>query len=221
MLSKTLMSILRNICIIIDDKLYTICHVRQWEAEIDQVQKSQLLPKFNEKKTTEAANILLQLSGGEMSYMKLIKLLYFIDKEAIKERERPITYDIYFSMKDGQILSNVLNFVRDKKRGEYWHKYIKRGSRYTVKLTNEDIEIKYLSRFEIKLIESIYNRLGKYDQFTLGKFTKRGSEYKKTETRIQTPIEDVYADLGYEPSDITEIMKDLNEKALLDQLFEM
>ncbi|MFZ2097756.1 MAG: Panacea domain-containing protein [Anaerolineales bacterium] len=178
------------------------------------------IPEFNEKKTTEAANILLQLNGGKMNYMKLIKLLYFVDKEAMKERERPITYDVYYSMKDGQVLSNVLDLVKDNKHGEYWHKYIERCSQYTVKLTNEDIEINHLTPFEVKLIKTIFERLGKYDQFSLGKLTKRGSEYKKTESRILTPIEDIYSDLGYEPSDIIEITKDLSKKALLDTLFE-
>ena len=38
---------------------------------------------FNERKATEAAAHLLALRGGQMHYLKLLKLLYIADREAL------------------------------------------------------------------------------------------------------------------------------------------
>ena len=68
---------------------------------------------FNEKKATQAAAHLLKLRGGKMSYMKLIKLLYLADREAILAWGRPITTDGYASMDRGPVLSRVLDLATD------------------------------------------------------------------------------------------------------------
>ena len=46
---------------------------------------------FNEAKATQAAARLLFLRGGTMSYVKLIKLLYLADREALIRWGRPVT----------------------------------------------------------------------------------------------------------------------------------
>jgi len=42
-----------------------------------------------------------------MKYLGLLKLLYLADRDALKEIERPITGDRYFSLKNGPVLSRV------------------------------------------------------------------------------------------------------------------
>ena len=39
--------------------------------------------RFNEAKAAQAAARLLKLRGGRMSFLKLIKLLYIVDREAL------------------------------------------------------------------------------------------------------------------------------------------
>ena len=46
-----------------------------------------------------------------MSYMKLIKLLYLADREALLRWGRPITFDAYVSMDRGPVLSSVLDLI--------------------------------------------------------------------------------------------------------------
>jgi hypothetical protein len=191
------------------------------KTKVCKMNQEEITPKFNEQKTTEAATILLRLSGGEMNYMKLIKLLYIIDKKSIKEKESPITYDMYYSMKDGQVLSTVLDFVKNKKIGNYWHKHIQLYGRYSVGIVGEPIKPNKLSPSEVEIIESVYDEFGKYDPFYLGKLTKKGSEYKKTTSSIKIPIEDIYVDLGYKAPDIEAIKERLKEKASIDALFEI
>jgi hypothetical protein len=49
--------------------------------------------RFNERRATEAAARFLKLRGGKMSYLKLIKLLYLLDREALLRWGRPVTTD--------------------------------------------------------------------------------------------------------------------------------
>jgi len=39
--------------------------------------------RFDEAKATQAATLFLKLRGGRMHYIKLIKLLYLLDREAL------------------------------------------------------------------------------------------------------------------------------------------
>jgi uncharacterized phage-associated protein len=48
---------------------------------------------FDESKATEAAAFLLSRSDQTMNYMKLIKLLYLTDREALIRWGRPISTD--------------------------------------------------------------------------------------------------------------------------------
>ena len=68
---------------------------------------------FNERKATQAAAHLLRLHGGRMSCMKLIKLLYLADREALLTWGRPISTDRYVSMDRGPVLSRVLDLATD------------------------------------------------------------------------------------------------------------
>jgi hypothetical protein len=175
------------------------------------------IKNFDEQRTTEAASILLKLNGGTMNYMKLIKLLYFIDKESFRQWERPITYDNYCSMKNGQVLSHVLDLFNGKIPGQYWNDFIYRSSQYEFSLSKE-IKIMRLTKGEIKLIEDVYGRLGKMDQYQLGDLTKEGSEYQKTShSSIPTPIDAILADLDFSDEDILEIKENLAEYRAIDE----
>ncbi len=95
---------------------------------------------FDEKKTTALAIELLKCAGEKgkgkrhytMPYLKLMKLLYFCDREMYKEQKRFITNDYYVSMKLGPVLSNTLSLIRngdvvnDKiKINSFWKNHIR------------------------------------------------------------------------------------------------
>ena len=66
---------------------------------------------FNEKKATQAAGLLLERAGGRMNAMKLIRMLYLADREAILRWGRSITTDFYVFLKHGPVLSHILNLI--------------------------------------------------------------------------------------------------------------
>lgn len=82
---------------------------------------------FDEKTTVQLAAYFLKKRGGTMSYIKLIKLLYFAEREHIKQTGAPITKDTCFSMRNGPTLSNVLDLINtglEPDRISYWNSII-------------------------------------------------------------------------------------------------
>src|ERR1039457_6692110 len=71
---------------------------------------------FNEAKATQAATQFLRLRGGRISYIKLIKLLYLADREALIRWGRPITTDCYVSMDVGPVVSRIYDLIRMEAR---------------------------------------------------------------------------------------------------------
>src|SRR3984893_13184309 len=97
--------------------------------------------RFNEAKATQAAVRLLRNRGGRMSYMKLIKLLYLADREALARCGRPITTDTYVSMKHRPVLSQVLNLITEGENPALgqtgWVKHVSEPDHFDVVLLEE------------------------------------------------------------------------------------
>lgn len=151
--------------------------------------------KFNEAKTTQAAALLLKKNGGKMNYMKLIKLLYLADREALSLWERPLTGDAYFSMNNGPVLSKVLDKINSGKMPHmksYWHKHISNPESYNVSLKDEP-ELDELSKREKGLLTNIYEKYRKYNQWKMVEIChKILPEWKEPAgTSIPIRIEDI------------------------------
>ena len=127
--------------------------------------------QFDEAKTTQAAAMLLKENGGKMNYMKLIKLLYLADREALSKWERPITGDLYVAMPKGPVLSIVLDKINSGRNPSgvksYWHKYISSPEGYNVKLLKHEPGFDELSKREKELLKSIFEQFKNYDQWQM------------------------------------------------------
>ncbi len=176
--------------------------------------------KFQEQKTTEAASVLLQLQGGRMPYLKLLKLLYIADRIAIKEWERPITYDSYVSMDYGPVLSTTFDLIKGNNiQSCCWKETISRSG-YEVYLKNGSPQIKKLSRAEIELIQRVNTNYGGIDRFSLSKITHEFPEYKDPKgSSIPISFEEILSALGYNQSDIERVDSELQEESDIVAVF--
>ena len=128
--------------------------------------------KFNEVKTTQAVSLFLHKNGGKMNYMKLIKLLYLTDREALTHWERPLTGDTYVSMKRGPVLSNVLDMINngeDPEDNSYWYKYLTAPSNYEIALKGDIPELTTLSKREIALIDELFEKFKDFSPWDMVK----------------------------------------------------
>lgn len=140
-------------------------------AGISEVMSARI--RFNERKATQAAAHLLRLRGGRMSYLKLIKLLYLADREALLRWGRPISTDRYVSMDRGPVLSRVLDLTTDGDDPDapgIWAASITPPSNYEVEVTGDTGDDE-LSEAEIQLLDEVFAKHGQMTRWQLVELT--------------------------------------------------
>lgn len=152
---------------------------------------------FNETKATQAAARFLGLAGGKLNYVVLIKLLYLADREALLRWGRPITFDEYFSMHKGPVLSQVLSLINEMPEEEStWNQSISEPNRWIVEL-KRDAGSDELSEAEEELIDETFDSYKEYidDPFRLvGHLHKILPEWDKEVSkghRTPLPVSDI------------------------------
>jgi uncharacterized phage-associated protein len=177
--------------------------------------------RYREDKATQAAARLLWRRGAPMSHLKLIKLLYLVDREAFIRFGRPVTYDSYVSMPHGPVLSSTLDRINEAEyyRGGYWDRHIGPKQNHQVALRGT-VPNDQLSRAEEQLIDEIFEKYGAMGRWELVEFTHTLPEWDDPQGSSR-PIDpaSILRDAGYSDDDIREIAADLDEVALADSIF--
>ena len=169
--------------------------------------------RFNEAKTAQTAARLLKNCGGSLNYMKLLKLLYLVDREALEQWGRPVTTDRYVSMDKGPVLSRTFDLITyGAAPGETstWNTLISPARGYSVSLLTENPPDEELSRAEEELIDGVCQRFGAMDQWSLVDYVHTLPEWHDPEG-TSTPIEysDILRALGKSEDEISEIEGEL------------
>ena len=120
---------------------------------------------FREDKVTQMAARFLDLAGGRISYVKLLKLLYLADKQMLIERGHPITYDRWYAMKHGPVLSATYNLIQGKTASAYWSDYI--GTDNFDLVLKGDPGSDDLSRAEDRIIDAVFEKYKDHDTWDL------------------------------------------------------
>ena len=162
-----------------------------------------MMQLFNELKATQAAARLLTLRGGSMSYVKLIKLLYLADREALIRWGRPITTDRYVSLDIGPVVSRIYDLIRDEPPPNLfriWQKFISHPDNYEVRVL-DDPGSSELCRCEQELIDEVYAQHGRHDRWTVVDYTRSLPEW-------------TYPDGGALPIEYRDILRAANKTDL-------
>ena len=67
---------------------------------------------FDTLKIVQAAAVLLKEEAGQMTRLRLLKLLYIADRESLAETLRPISGDDVVAMDHGPVLSSTYKLIR-------------------------------------------------------------------------------------------------------------
>ncbi len=190
-------------------------HIGQLEA---------MQPDFREDKATQAACVLLGLNRGKMSYMKLIKLMYLADRRALLKWGRPITFDRYFSMKHGPVLSRVLDRVNEgdpPEEDSLWHQYISRRSRYEIR-AKAKCPSDRISEAEVQVLHEVYEQFGKLDKWDLvDQLHEMLGEWQDPgDSAVPIAYRDILLAGGKSEIEVAAVARELEEVALLDQFLD-
>jgi uncharacterized phage-associated protein len=177
--------------------------------------------RFNEAKATQAAARLLRSRGGTMSYMKLIKLLYLADREALACWGRPITTDNYVSMDKGPVLSHVLDRINEGPAPgdpSYWVQHITPSGNYEVTLT-DDPSGDLLSEAEDELLDSVFKAHGHLSRWQIVELVHTLPEWHDPEGgAIPISYVDILEAFNKNPEQIAAIVSELASLARVDAL---
>jgi uncharacterized phage-associated protein len=159
---------------------------------------------FDEKKATQAAAFLLRLRGGRMAYLKLIKLLYLADREALGRWGDSITTDCYVSMKNGPVVSNIYNLMHQEVKNPYWRQFISPPmGQYELELIGEECPKGALSIAEERILGEIFERYGRMSRWELVDFTHQLPEWKDPgRSSIPIELEDIFRAQNFSEEDI-------------------
>jgi uncharacterized phage-associated protein len=134
--------------------------------------------RFDFDRSLEASAYLLQLGGGSMEYIRLLKLLYIAERELLAEEALPMTGDIYTAMDYGPVLSTVYDIILDKNwQGAEWHKFIRRTG-YSINLA-ADPGFDHLSASVVTKLREVHARYSEMNVWDLVKVTHTFPEWKK------------------------------------------
>ncbi|HEY0758496.1 MAG TPA: Panacea domain-containing protein [Acidisarcina sp.] len=133
--------------------------------------------RFDAEKVTEAAALLLDLRGGRMHYIKLLKLLYIADRQAFAEWGIPISHDNYVSMDNGPVLSQTYNLV--KEGGRFWSQHISAPfADSEVELLGAPPKGKKLSVAEENLLRRIFDMHGRKNRWDIVDYVHKFPEWR-------------------------------------------
>lgn len=135
---------------------------------------------FDEEKSTAIATYLLaKCPGRRMNYLKLIKLIYIADREALRRWGYPMTGDRYYSLPHGPVVSRIKDLITDDPQfsgATVWPSYIRRRG-YDVEAT-ADAPLDSLSPAERELLDEIFANYGSFTPWQLVELTHTFPEWR-------------------------------------------
>lgn len=179
--------------------------------------------RFNERRATEAAARFLKLRGGRMSYLKLIKLLYLLDREALLSWGRPVTTDRYVSMDNGLVVSRIYDLIREEPApgtDAIWRRYISAPQGWEVELRAEP-ETDELSPAEESLIEQVFNKYGRMGRWELVRLSHELPEWQDPNgSAIPVEYRDILRAANKTESEIAAIEAELESLAAMEAMLQ-
>jgi uncharacterized phage-associated protein len=169
--------------------------------------------QFNEAKAAQTAARLLSLRGGPMSYLKLIKLLYFVDRQALLRWGRPVTTDQYVSMDRGPVVSRIYDLITEEPGPDsptVWYSLISPPEHFEVSLRQDPPPSDELSIAEEQLIGEVFAKFGKMSRWELVQLSHKLPEWKNPEgSAIPLDYVDILRAENKPQDEINEIVEEL------------
>lgn len=163
-----------------------------------------------------------------MSHLKLIKLLYLMDRESLRRWGRPVTGDSPVSMPHGPVLSRTYDLMNIGEREDddhgptYWGKYISDIGNHEVKLKTAKPGTDDLSEAEIELIEEIFRRFGKMSRWELRDYTHALPEWEDPgQSSAPIPMESLLSVLGKTDLEISRIRSEVLSARQVERILKL
>lgn len=165
--------------------------------------------QYNFKKAIQTANFFIKLDGGSMEKLKLVKLIWLVDRYHLLTEGRPITYDRYFALEYGPVPSFTLNLISAntdylpndfKIDGSFYRDIFLTidpvNNRNIQSIKNPDLKV--FSQSDREAIRLIYEKFGELSSSQLSTLSHEFPEWKKWKSKLSDPEEGKRFLMSYE-----------------------
>lgn len=182
---------------------------------------------LNEIKVSQVAGYLLFKEDNQtMSILKLMKLLYFVDRASLVKYGCPISYDNMVAMKYGMVLSNTRDlmdgFVKSNPKG--WKYWVSDRTDHNVSLNKQNTDIESfdeLSEADIEIVDEVWQQYGGKNQWELADMqhdSKICPEWKDPQgSSIPVSYGDIFLSIGLDKDTALSLSQEIDNHNAIKQ----
>lgn len=130
---------------------------------------------FDVQKATQIAAYFIWKRGGQMSFLKLMRLMYLSEREFLVRYGERLTGDRMVSMKHGPVLSEIYDLFKISCQSPEWNDWIAGESIFELSFKKMDqinpsdtLELfDCLSEAEKQLLDEIYSKYGNWTRWKI------------------------------------------------------
>jgi uncharacterized phage-associated protein len=180
--------------------------------------------RFQIAKATEASGEFLQRAGGKLNIMKLVKLVYLLDRLSLDRRGIPVVGGDYLSMRNGPVTSELLDLINSGRlfgdADHRWEQAVSDRRDHDVQLEQMPAR-ENLSDAEVKLLDEIWATHGEKDQWQLVEWchTHCGEWTPLARGCAPIAVERIAQALGKPPEVVQKLAREAAELNQLDEIF--
>lgn len=180
--------------------------------------------RFQIGKATEAACLFLERGGRQMNVMKLVKLLYLLDRRSLDRRNIPVIGGDYLSMRNGPVTSEILDLIN---AGRLMGETDQRWEQCITDRRNHDVTLEqmpqreHLADAEVALLDEVWAEHGGKDQWQLVEWCHAHCKEWTPVTNGCAPIaiEQIGMALGKSAAQVNRLRQEAIELNQLDEIF--
>lgn len=170
---------------------------------------------YLEERATQIAALLARHCGGPINHMKLIKLMYLVEREVLVRYGRRLTFDWLISMHNGPVLSSTLDRINEvepplEAQRSYWQRYFTPREKNHVSLRGE-VPTAALSMADREVVGKILGEFGHMNQWELREWCHANLPEWKDPGSSREPIDlrKILTSAGYADADADELLADI------------
>lgn len=184
--------------------------------------KNTYRPTFDERKATHLAAYLLQKKDDKTLYiLKLMKLMYIVDRNALMQLGHPVTFDNYVSMPHGPVLSCTYSLMGGMvpDNAGIWNAMISDKDDHKVSAIDCETSCDSLSQAEMEIADQVFDEYGNVPRFELVEITHRFPEWKDPEgSSLPLSYTDILQAANFESDEITSILDELEAQDKINRM---
>jgi uncharacterized phage-associated protein len=184
---------------------------------------------FNERKAAQVAAWFLKRQGGRMPHLKLIKIMYLADREAMNRHGFPITGDQFVAMPHGPVPSATLDCIngyQPKPIEGGWEAWISDREGHAVALRRPDFDrgaLDELSDADLDVLSAVWEKFGAWDQWKLVEYLhdpETCPEWIDPDgTSVPISYERIFEALGRSKNEAASLADRIESENTVDRLF--